>query len=398
MVGVRTLYDLLYDLYVQAGWLDFPETISFRRDVYPILHRLTVLGWVNKGYEVQFGLSGPHPFGDSAFVSRLASNGPESAELRRQVFNTFRDPEGDNPSQLPWAWIYGDAMEVPAGDSPRQNAAVSPTQYRVLKLWAAGTFESDWDQPGQPPRDLSGVPVAEQPATLDRAALEYGLADAFHPGCEVTWPIRHLTMWKAPFRLKHRPEGVPPPDYGPELTQKIALSAYGPLYAQGPGDLTRWMGLPWQADTAFCRSGYDTAYDTAYDPYIPTFWPATVPNQVLTTEAYEAVMKATTPEQRAAAFAQRFSWVRPLDPDGQASISDEMKKMVAIFGRAPRSGRGPARPAAPAGRLVRARDRAAQRREGGGRGRGGGARGGGETESFRGPRRRAGGAEGAGRE
>lgn len=328
VVTVRTLYDLLYDLYVRAGWLDFPDTLSFTKHIYPILHRLTNLGWVNKGYEVQYGLSGPYPFGDPSFIARLGSNGAESAELRRQIFNTFRDPEGDSPDQLPWPWLYGDAMEVPAGDSPRQNSAVSPTQYRMLKLWAAGTFEDDWDPDYTPPKDLSEVAVAEQPATLDQAALEYGLADAFHPGCEVTWPVRHLTMWKSPFRLKHRPADAPEPDYGDTMTQKIALSAYGPLYAQGPGDLTRWMGLPWQADTAYCRSGYDPTYD----PYVPTFWPATVPNQVFTPEAYEALMAAKTPEERAIAFAQRFSWVKPLDPDGATDAAGEMKKMVDIFG------------------------------------------------------------------
>ncbi|MDX1502846.1 MAG: LodA/GoxA family CTQ-dependent oxidase, partial [Thermoanaerobaculia bacterium] len=328
VVGLRTLYDLLYDLFLRAGWMTFPQRISFRHHVYPILRRLTGLGWVNKGFEVQYGLSGPYPFGDPAFLERLASAGAGSAELRRQVFNCFRDPEADSPDQLPWGWIYGDAMEVPAGDSPRQNAAVSPTQYRILKLWAVGRFEEDWHRPYEPPRSIDDVPLAEQPSTLDRAALEYALADAFHPGCEVTWPIRHLTLWRAPFRLKHRPEGAKEPDYGPRLTPEIALSAFGPLYAQGPGDLTRWMGLPWQADTAFCRSGYDTKYD----PYIPTFWPATVPNQVLGPEAYEKVMVAKTPEERAAAFARRTSWVEPLDPTGSAGISKQMMRMVKIFG------------------------------------------------------------------
>jgi hypothetical protein len=28
--GVRTLYDLLFDLYVQAGWLDAPREVSLR--------------------------------------------------------------------------------------------------------------------------------------------------------------------------------------------------------------------------------------------------------------------------------------------------------------------------------------------------------------------------------
>lgn len=328
VVGVRTLYDLLHDLFVGAGWMPFPERISFRRHVYPILHRLTGLGWVNKGYEVQYGNIGPFPFADPALAARLADAGDEAAELRRQVLNSFRDPAAPSPLQLPWPWIYGDAMEVPAGDSPRQNATVSSTQYRILQLWAAGRFEDDWGEPVEPPREIAEVPLAEQPATLDRAALEYALADAFHPGCEVTWPIRHLTMWQAPFRLRQRPPGVPEPDYGEVLTPAIALSPTGPLHAQGPGDLTRWMGLPWQADTAFCRSGYDQEYD----PYVPTFWPATVPNQVLTPEIYRQIMDAGTPEERARAFARRASWVAPLNPGGHADTAQQMTRMVEIFG------------------------------------------------------------------
>ena len=202
-------------------------------------------------------------------------------ELRRQVLNSFRNPAGSDNNQLPWPWVYGDAMDVPPADTPRQNATVSPTQYAILQLWAAGTFVPDWDGAGGA-ASIDRVGLQKQPATLDRAALDHCLADAFHPGCEVTWPVRHLTLYAAPFRLHHRPPGAPDPLYGPTLSQQVALSRTGPLHAQGPGDLTRWMGLPWQADTAYCRSGYDADYD----PYVPTFWPARVPNQVLTDAAY----------------------------------------------------------------------------------------------------------------
>ena len=170
------------------------------------------------------------------------------------------------------------------------------------------------------------MPLAEQPAMLDRAALEYCLADAFHPGCEVTWPVRHLTMFHAPFRIRHRPAGEPEPDYGKTLTPAVAWAANGPLYQQGPGDLTRWMGLPWQADTGFCRSGYDTDYD----PYVPTFWPARVPNQVLTEPNYRVVIDTAAPrDERLAAFASRMVWTAPLTG---ASRAGQMEQMVRIFG------------------------------------------------------------------
>jgi hypothetical protein len=209
--------------------------------------------------------------------------------------------------------------------TPRENQSVSPTHYRVLQLWAAGQFEPDWEAEREIPHDFKDVPLQEQPAMLDKAALHFCLADAFHPGCEVTWPVRHATLFTAPFRIRHRPPGVPSPDYGKTLTQAEVLSMSGPLHAQGPGDLTRWMGLPWQADTAFCRSGYDLDYD----PYLPTFWPARVPNQVLSAEDYERVMNPFLPrEERLAAFSRRASWVRRL----RGSDSEQMEQMVKVFG------------------------------------------------------------------
>ena len=327
--GVRSLYDLLFDLYVSRGWLPFPEKITFRHHVYPILLRLSRLQWVNKGFAAQFGASGLNNFEDKAYVAMLARDPTVDGfdtygELRRQVFNSFRDPNGTDNNSLPWPWIYGDAADVPVpANSPRQNASISPTQYGFLALWASGRFEADWDRDESVPRELKDVPVKDQPDMLDRAALEFCLADAFHPGCEVTWPIRHLTMFSKPFRIL-RASGTTVIDYGKELTPVEALAPTGPLYAQGPGDLTRWMGLPWQADTSFCQSGYSPDYD----PYLPTFWPARVPNYVLTKKNYEVVVNEQESRiRRLAAFSNRMRWNDALT----GSNGEQMQMMVRIF-------------------------------------------------------------------
>ncbi len=333
LFGTRTLYDLLVDRFVEAGQLPVPAHVSFARDVLPILRRLSLLQWVNRGYANQFGWGGPHDFQDPDFIARLAAKpapGQDdvNAELRRQVLNAFRPPEPTDNNPLPWPWLYGDAMDVPAANTPRQNATVSALQYRTLQAWAAGQFAADYDPGAVPITELANVPLEDQPATLDRAALEFCLADAFHPGCELTWPLRHVTLFERPFRIRHRPSGTPEPDYGRELTPAEALSLAGPLHAQGPGDLTQWMGLPWQADTAFCRSGYSADYD----PYIPTFWPARVPNQVLTAEAYAIVMNPALPrEQRLGAFAGRALWTRAIDAIGR-DVAQRMEHAVQIFG------------------------------------------------------------------
>lgn len=328
--GVRTLYDLLYDVYAQAGWLSEPAMVSFASDVQPVLQRLTDLQWVNQGFATQFGFEGRFDFSDAALLKRLsqlpAPGGYDvNAELRRQIFNSFRPPEGADGNQMPWPWIYGDAMTVPAGESPRQNASVSATQYTRLKRWAEGDFIDDWQAQRKTYAGIDDVPLADQPATLDRAALDFCLADAFHPGCEMTWPMRHLSLYYKPFRIRARAPGVPETNYGPTLDQARALGIDGPLHAQGPGDINRWMGLPWQADTAYCRAGYDTEYD----PFAPTFWPARVPNHVLSASDYAIVTDPRqSPAKRREAFANRTNWNKPLHGD----TATQMQQMVRIFG------------------------------------------------------------------
>ncbi|HEU0051973.1 MAG TPA: LodA/GoxA family CTQ-dependent oxidase, partial [Longimicrobium sp.] len=330
VVAIRTLYDLLVDVYVQAGWLVATPRPSFTNDVYPTLQRMSNLQWVNRGFATQFGAGGPTSFEDPVLVARLARDPAAGGydtwgELRRQVFNAFRLPRPVDANPTPWPWEYGDADGPPSpDDAPGKYLSLSPTQYYWLRQWADGEFVADWPESREPARDVDALPLAERPAMLDRAALHFCLADAFHPGCEVTWPIRHASMFSAPFRIRHRPPGVPEPDYGSTLTQAQVLALDGPLWAQGPGDLTRWMGLPWQADTAWCRSGYDPSYD----PYLPTFWPARVPNQVLSEADYQIVIDPSQPrEAREAAFNRRADWNRVI---GNGAIS-AMMNMVNHF-------------------------------------------------------------------
>jgi hypothetical protein len=91
----------------------------------------------------------------------------------------------------------------------------------------------------------------------------------------------------------------------------------------GPGDLTRWMAVPWQTDTASCLSGYSFFKTT---DNLPTFWPARVPNDVLTERDYEILMD---PQQsagkRRAAFLRRLDWFR-----GFGEVND-IAQMIGDF-------------------------------------------------------------------
>jgi hypothetical protein len=169
------------------------------------------------------------------------------------------------------------------------------------------------------------LPIQAQPAALDRAALEACLGEAFHPGCEATWPMRIGSMYAGLYRLAHRPE--PEPDFGTMLTPERALSVGGPLAGCRPGSISRWMAVPWQADTSSCRSGYDPSVD----PYLPTFWAARVPNQVLSQQSYEVVMNTSLPlAQRQKGFAERAPFFRNIDG---ASRTETLTNMVQNWHR-----------------------------------------------------------------
>ncbi|WP_291127130.1 LodA/GoxA family CTQ-dependent oxidase [Hydrogenophaga sp.] len=322
--------DLLEDVYVQAGMMSFPGSVSFTEHILPILSRQTSLQWANKGFAAQFGWGGTACADNLEWIAKLSSPGDTWAELRQQVANSFRRYERDGTSPQPWPWLYGDAMDVPPANTPRQHSTLTRTQLRMLEHWAAGRFTNDWDPTVLPPVDLEKTPLSLQPTMLDEAAMDNCLADAFHPGCELTWPMRHATLFRAPFRIREASAGAASTaKYGAQLTQESALSIDGPLYAQTAGDLTRWMAVPWQTDTASCRGGYYAGYGPRYDPYLPTFWPARVPNQVLTEEAYQrAIDPGLGREERISAFAKRESWFRTLGPGGYES---QINRMISNF-------------------------------------------------------------------
>jgi len=330
VVGWRTMYDLLVDTFVGAGTMPVPPVTSFAKDVLPQLARMSNLQWVNKGFATMFGKGGPMDFDDPALIERLAqAPGADDPwqELRQQIMNAFRPTDTAVNEPRIWPWIYGDDFGGDLdGPSPRTMLALPSVQQLHLSRWVAGDFVADWDPNHLPPQHLSDVPLAEQPAMLDQAALHFCLADAFHPGCELTWPMRHPTLYASPFRIRHRPDDYE--DYGKEMSATVALSPGGPLYGQRAGDLTRWMGLPWQGDTAYCRAGY--APD--YDPYLPTFWPGRVPNHVLTEDDYKIVVDPSKPlADRVAAFNRRASWYRFIDE--APGIAKRMERMIAIFGQ-----------------------------------------------------------------
>jgi hypothetical protein len=321
------MWDLMRDVAIDAAMLARPLRPSFDKDIRPLFERLSRLQWVNAGFAAAFGWNGPNDFTRPEWMARLANPTPDTKEMRQTIANHFRVFDRDAWSPTPWPWGYGDAMNIPPAPTPRQNCVLTNTQLSFLQQWAQGDFEPDYNPQHEPARHIEEVPVADQGAMLDKASLEHCLADAFHPGCEMTWPMRIATLYMAPFRILHAAPDWKEPEYGAGLIQDTLSLPNGPVAGQVPGGVTRWMAIPWQTDTASCRSGYLKSYD----PYLPTFWPARVPNQVLSRQNYDIVMDEERPlGERLAAFANRAAWIRPL---GSRSYTDQINNMIRDFGK-----------------------------------------------------------------
>jgi len=284
--------------------------ISFTADIWPIFDRMTQYQWVNHGFFLLLGHGSLLDARDPQVIARLSDASPPAAAMRKRIFALFRDPAETvaRPAALPP--LYGDTYSEYV-DIGAVNLSDTPTMYEDLRQWAEGNFISDWTGfPASPAFDQ--IPVAEQPAALDRAALEGIMGGPFHPGIELTWTMRWPESWAEPFRLKPLPDGVEVrQDYGDTLTREICLAVNGPITAAGPGSLTRWLGVPWQTDEASCGSGRD--YTPSFFLSVPSFWGARVPNEVLAVESFDlAADKELSSAMRSKHFAHRENWLRDI--------------------------------------------------------------------------------------
>lgn len=323
IISVQTMYDVIYEASV-TSWIPKPPKPSFTTHILPILQQLSGYQWVNKGFLVQFGWGSPYDFLDTVFVAKLARADDLYQELRQQIFNMFRAQSSTTLAMTQWPPVYGDAFGS-VDTSPRAGMMITNTSYGFLQEWVQGNFVSDYAPRATPGATIRDFPIAQQPEILNHAAMRFCMGGPFHPGCEMTWPMRHGSLYSGPFRLRHRDPGFPERDYGDVLKPEVAVSDTGPVTESSAGDLTRWMSVPWQCDAASCRSAYGS-----FDPYLPTFWAARVPNHVLSADDYAIVMDAKQPfEKRLRAFNNRVFWLRWLTGAGLRQITD----MVEVFGR-----------------------------------------------------------------
>jgi hypothetical protein len=234
LINAVTLYDTMFDtavrglglrpdIYADGVWNRCYRP-SWEEDVRPILERIERYRWV---------VAIPVPAHEFD-LEKLGDPNPAYRGLRELYLSVIRPPESPNleadpASGLPlMPMLCGDNCFQP-GPVASTYATLSRTQYFYLQQWAAGRFDT-----GRP----AGV---EGGAAVDRAALDQCVGAAFSPGIEVTWISRHAELFEAPLRIRARRDVRPPLSLGQNFSTGLE-----------PGDLCKYMALPWQADFNEC--------------------------------------------------------------------------------------------------------------------------------------------------
>lgn len=224
----------------------FPNEISFKDHVLPILTRTARLQWVDTLAAGGHSSAKPRSnFLDPGVLLKLASNDPASDDERRWVYESVDDPDNSgNFGGMPW--LNGGLDPDNPVPPNRIRSQLTSVQRRILREWKDGKFVSDLPNDGNipEPRPLSDYKDSELPDALDQAALDDSIGLAFYPGIESGFIMARSDSYDRPFRISR------------------SLSA---------GDLTAGLAVPWQADFNACGTG---------QPY--TWWPAARPNSVFT--------------------------------------------------------------------------------------------------------------------
>jgi hypothetical protein len=240
LANLVTLYDAIFDgvvrfqearpdIYERGIWKSGKDGYrpSFETDIRPIFERAAGYHWVAAIPPK------PHTFD----FEKLGN--PEEAlnELRQYYLDAIRPPGNENviingasgATMMPY--IAGDDCLAPSTQATSKYLRLTDTQYFFLQQWAAGHFEIGAKREAHPGHRLS------------RAVLENCVGGGFSPGIEMTWICRNPSIYAAPFRIRMRPN----------LPDPLSLG-FQPEVGLEPGDISRYMALPWQADFNECSS------------------------------------------------------------------------------------------------------------------------------------------------
>lgn len=235
---VTTLWDRALDVAVELNpsLRAALSPVSFTRDIYPILKRTVLLQWVSSSANTGHGPRRRGNFLAPSKFPALSSNTVANQSARERVYDRLRRPGGGGRANMP---------RLNRGLDPYNPMSTIPPQLTDLQLelmdeWQIGQFDADWPGSEPVPLAFSQLSAADQPAALDKAALDACIGGPFFPGIEAGFMMARRDTYRAPFRIDH--------------------------HQYSAGSITAGLACPWQADFDECKK---------------LWWPAQRPNSVI---------------------------------------------------------------------------------------------------------------------
>ncbi len=290
IANLVTLYDTIFDttvrkmnarpnIYSQGMWNSGDNGFKphFETHIKPILERGQHYPWV-----VAIPPR-PHCFN----MEMMADNSSGMKGMRQRIVDYLRAPGDENTlvsgttggTMMPY--LAGDASIGPADKTPSKFLCLTDTQYFMLQQWADGYFTSGPDC----------APTQSEGDAITQGVLENCVGGAFSPGIEMTWVSRLTQIYDAPFRI-HVKEDVSYP---------LSLG-WQPEAGLEPGDVTKFMAIPWQADFNECSA-------QPVDGRTVWWWPAQRPLFVYRKQKEDVQPKASILDMVEAGDIKQVPWV-----------------------------------------------------------------------------------------
>ncbi|MDH0868358.1 LodA/GoxA family CTQ-dependent oxidase [Mitsuaria sp. GD03876] len=285
IANLVTLWDTIFDgavrrgadarIYDQGMWRGGADGYrpDFATEIWPVLERAMLYPWVTAIPPK------PHRFEPSQLGRVPVGDDDPYRGLRGWILEVLRPPGGENRIVSPQGRTM---MPYLAGDNAlkpdtltSKYLRLTDTQYFFLQQWTQGWFVNS-----APDGAAARTPAADEapdPLALTRAVLDNCVGGAFSPGIEMSWNSRLDAIYQDddPLRVNAAmvPQGPLSPGFDPKRME--------------PGDMSRYMAVPWQADFNECAS-------QPLDGRVLWWWPAQRP---------EFVYLDPTPRLRNASFA-----------------------------------------------------------------------------------------------
>jgi L-Lysine epsilon oxidase N-terminal/L-lysine epsilon oxidase C-terminal domain len=225
-------YNLQPSIYANSGYQN-SYRVDFANQVYPIFRACSLQKW--------------NTFLPQKAITVHDQVGQITADWSDfMIMNFIRNPDEKGADQ-----IGAPLMPLSLGDAGKSFLSPTKTQYFLLKQWSEGNYLAPDES----------APALGPGEALDRTILFNCLGGRFSPGIEMSFVVRDVNLYRkgwtvhangGPFRLNRREL-----DYRSVKKDTPLLGVgYTPLrtFAVEPGDLCKFMALPWHTDYNSCAT------------------------------------------------------------------------------------------------------------------------------------------------